>query len=93
LLRDSFRERRGGGRYSIGWRGVRVIIAGLDQDYISKPWEPMLQLFAIAEYVTKTSRHLHEMRATGKILTTQPCIRRPRCSRRRGSYDARCRRR
>src|SRR4029434_2503164 len=29
-------------------RGVRVIIAGLDQDYTGKPWEPMPQLLAIA---------------------------------------------
>ena len=35
-------------------RGVRVIIAGLDQDYLGKPWEPMPQLLAIAEYITKT---------------------------------------
>src|SRR5215813_5057849 len=34
--------------------GVRVIIAGLDQDYTGKPWEPMPQLLAIAEYITKT---------------------------------------
>jgi len=35
-------------------RGMRVIIAGLDQDYTGKPWEPMPQLLAIAEYITKT---------------------------------------
>ncbi len=35
-------------------RGVRVIVAGLDQDYTGKPWEPMPQLLAIAEYITKT---------------------------------------
>ena len=35
-------------------RGVRVIIAGLDQDYLGKPFEPMPQLLAIAEYITKT---------------------------------------
>src|SRR3984893_7614588 len=35
-------------------RGLRVIIAGLDQDYTGKPWEPMPQLLAIAEYITKT---------------------------------------
>src|SRR6185312_6312312 len=35
-------------------RGVRVIIAGLDQDYTGKPWEPMPQLLATAEYITKT---------------------------------------
>ena len=35
-------------------RGVRVIIAGLDQDYTGKPFDPMPQLLAIAEYITKT---------------------------------------
>src|SRR5437762_3889070 len=35
-------------------QGVRVIVAGLDQDYTGKPWEPMPQLLAIAEYITKT---------------------------------------
>jgi thymidine kinase len=35
-------------------RGLRVIIAGLDQDYTGKPFEPMPQLLAVAEYITKT---------------------------------------
>jgi thymidine kinase len=35
-------------------RGVRVIVAGLDQDYTGKPFEPMPQLLAVAEYITKT---------------------------------------
>ena len=34
-------------------RGVRVICAGLDQDYQGKPFEPMPHLLAIAEYITK----------------------------------------
>lgn len=33
--------------------GKRVIVAGLDQDYLGQPFEPMPQLMAIAEYVTK----------------------------------------
>ena len=33
--------------------GKRVIIAGLDMDYEGRPFEPMPQLLAIAEYVTK----------------------------------------
>lgn len=33
--------------------GVRVIIAGLDQDYLGKPFHPMPELMAIAEEVTK----------------------------------------
>jgi thymidine kinase len=34
-------------------RGVRVIAAGLDMDYLGKPFGPLPQLMAIAEYVTK----------------------------------------
>jgi thymidine kinase len=34
--------------------GVRVIVAGLDQDYTGRPFEPMPTLLAIAEYITKT---------------------------------------
>lgn len=34
-------------------QGVRVIVAGLDMDYLGKPFGPMPLLMAIAEYVTK----------------------------------------
>lgn len=34
--------------------GRRVIVAGLDQDFQGKPFEPMPQLLAVAEYITKT---------------------------------------
>ena len=34
--------------------GKRVVIAGLDQDFMGKPFEPMPQLLAVAEYITKT---------------------------------------
>ena len=34
-------------------QGVRVIAAGLDMDYLGKPFGPMPGLMAIAEYVTK----------------------------------------
>lgn len=34
--------------------GKRVIIAGLDQDYLGRPFEPMPQLLSIAEFITKT---------------------------------------
>jgi thymidine kinase len=35
-------------------RGLRVIVAGLDQDYRGRPFEPMPQILAVAEYVDKT---------------------------------------
>ena len=34
-------------------RGIRVIVAGLDMDYLGKPFGPLPQLMATAEYVTK----------------------------------------
>ncbi|MCD4817604.1 MAG: thymidine kinase [Candidatus Cloacimonetes bacterium] len=34
-------------------KGKRVIIAGLDQDYLGKPFGPMPKLLCIAEYITK----------------------------------------
>ncbi|MEX1138829.1 MAG: thymidine kinase [Bacteroidota bacterium] len=34
--------------------GRRVIVAGLDQDYRGKPFEPIPQLLAVAEYISKT---------------------------------------
>jgi thymidine kinase len=33
--------------------GKRVIVAGLDQDFLGEPFEPMPQLMAVAEFVTK----------------------------------------
>jgi len=39
---------------SLADAGRRVIVAGLDQDYKAIPFEPMPQLLAVAEYITKT---------------------------------------
>lgn len=36
-------------------RGIRVIVAGLDQDYQGVPFGPIPQLLAIAEYITKNN--------------------------------------
>jgi len=33
--------------------GIRVVVAGLDMDYLGKPFGPMPELMARAEYVTK----------------------------------------
>lgn len=38
---------------SLANKGVRVIAAGLDMDYLGNPFGPMPNLMAIAEYVTK----------------------------------------
>ena len=34
-------------------QGKRVIVAGLDMDYLGKPFGPMPQLLSIAEFITK----------------------------------------
>jgi thymidine kinase len=71
--------------------GVRVIVAGLDQDYLGKPFEPMPQLLAIAEYITKTraicmvcgnpANHTQRLvQSTDRVLLGAS-----------GTYEARCR--
>jgi thymidine kinase len=73
-------------------RGKRVIVAGLDQDYRGKPFEPMPQLLAIAEYITKTlaicvvcgnpaNRSYRKKKRTGRVLVGGADL-----------YEARCRR-
>ena len=73
-------------------RGKRVIVAGLDQDYLGRPFEPMPQLLAVAEYITKTlaicmvcggpANHTQRLVASSDrvLLGAQ------------GTYEARCRR-
>jgi thymidine kinase len=39
---------------TLAYQGKRVLVAGLDQDYRGIPFEPMPQLLAIAEYITKS---------------------------------------
>jgi thymidine kinase len=77
---------------SLADRGVRVIVAGLDQDYLGKPFEPMPQLLAIAEYITKThaicmvcgnpANHTQRLVASGDRVLVGAA----------GLYEARCRR-
>jgi thymidine kinase len=71
--------------------GKRVIVAGLDQDYLGKPFEPIPQLLAIAEYITKTLAIC--MVCGGPANHTQRLV----ASQERvlvgasGTYEARCR--
>jgi len=37
----------------LAFRGIRVIIAGLDMDFAAKPFGPMPDLLATADYITK----------------------------------------
>ncbi len=73
-------------------QGKRVIVAGLDQDYLGKPFEPMPQLLAIAEYITKT--HAICMVCGNPANHTQRLV--PSDDRvllgAQGVYEARCRR-
>ena len=73
-------------------RGKRVVVAGLDQDYLGRPFEPMPQLLAIAEYITKTlaicmvcgnpANHTQRLvPSTDRFLLGA-----------QGTYEARCRR-
>ena len=72
--------------------GKRVIVAGLDKDYLGKPFEPMPLLLAIAEYITKTlaicmvcgnpANHTQRLVQIGdRVLVGAE-----------GTYEARCRR-
>jgi thymidine kinase len=73
-------------------QGKRVIVAGLDQDYLGKPFEPMPQLLAIAEFITKT--HAICMVCGNPANHTQRLV--PSGDRvlvgAHGLYEARCRR-
>jgi thymidine kinase len=73
-------------------QGKRVIVAGLDQDYAGKPFEPMPQLLAIAEYITKTlaicmvcgspaNRTYRKVKRSGRVVVGGADL-----------YEARCRR-
>lgn len=71
--------------------GKRVIVAGLDQDYRGIPFDPMPELLAIAEYITKThaicvvcgnpANHTQRLsQDTGKVVVGAQDV-----------YEARCR--
>jgi thymidine kinase len=72
--------------------GKRVVVAGLDTDYLGQPFEPMPVLMAIAEYVTKThaicmvcgnpASHTQRLVASGERMLLGAS----------GTYEARCRR-
>ena len=72
--------------------GKRVVVAGLDTDYLGRPFEPMPALMAIAEYVTKThaicmvcgnpASHTQRLVASDERLLLGAT----------GTYEARCRR-
>ena len=71
--------------------GKRVIVAGLDTDYLGRPFEPMPHLLAIAEYITKNLAIC--------VVCGNPCDRSQRVVNRDArflvgetdAYEARCR--
>ncbi len=58
--------------------GIRVIVAGLDMDYLGNPFGAMPQLMAVAEYVTKVhaicvrcgnlAHHSHRLAKNDKLV-------------------------
>ncbi|MDQ3042551.1 MAG: thymidine kinase [Acidobacteriota bacterium] len=72
--------------------GKRVIIAGLDQDYLGRPFEPMPQLLSIAEFITKTHAICVNCGATANYSQrTSDSIERVEVGASE-KYEARCRR-
>ena len=59
-------------------KGIRVIVAGLDMDYLGKPFGPIPAIMAMAEYVTKVhaicvrcgnlAQHSHRVSGGNKLV-------------------------
>lgn len=72
--------------------GKRVIIAGLDTDYLGRPFHPMPELLAVADEITKTlaicmqcgnpAKHTQRLVASDDLIVVGAT----------GMYEARCRR-
>ncbi|HEU5451184.1 MAG TPA: thymidine kinase [Terriglobales bacterium] len=72
--------------------GKRIVIAGLDTDYLGRPFHPMPELLAIADEITKTlaicmqcgnpAKHTQRLVASEDLIVVGAA----------GMYEARCRR-
>jgi thymidine kinase len=72
--------------------GKRIIIAGLDTDYLGRPFHPMPELLAVADEITKTlaicmqcgnpAKHTQRLVASEELIVVGAT----------GMYEARCRR-
>ena len=72
--------------------GKRIIIAGLDTDYLGRPFHPMPELLAVADEITKTlaicmqcgnpAKHTQRLVASEELIVVGAA----------GMYEARCRR-
>jgi thymidine kinase len=59
-------------------KGIRVIVAGLDMDYLGNPFGPIPQLMAVAEFVTKVhaicvrcgdlANHSHRLKKNKELI-------------------------
>ncbi|MCB2224184.1 MAG: thymidine kinase [Actinobacteria bacterium] len=72
--------------------GKRVIVAGLDQDYLGRPFEPIPSLMLRAEYVTKALAVCHRCGGAGmftqRVIDSDELV----VLGSEDSYEARCRR-
>ncbi len=72
--------------------GKRIVIAGLDTDYLGRPFHPMPELLAVADEITKTlaicmqcgnpAKHTQRLVASEDLIVVGA----------EGMYEARCRR-
>ncbi len=72
--------------------GKRIVIAGLDTDYLGRPFHPMPELLAVADEITKTlaicmqcgnpAKHTQRLVASEQLIVVGAA----------GMYEARCRR-
>jgi thymidine kinase len=72
--------------------GKRILIAGLDTDYLGRPFHPMPELLAVADEITKTlaicmqcgnpAKHTQRLIASEELVVVGAA----------GMYEARCRR-
>lgn len=71
-------------------RGIRVIAAGLDMDYLGQPFGPMPNLMAVADYVTKVhaicmvcgdiaTHSFRKIEGGGQVLLGEKDVYEPRC--------------
>lgn len=74
----------------LAMRGIRVIVAGLDMDYLGKPFGQMPNLMAVADYITKlhaicvvcgniANVSYRKVDTSGQVLLGEKDIYEPRC--------------
>ena len=75
---------------TLALRGVRVIVAGLDMDYLGRPFGQMPNLLSIADYITKlhaicvqcgniANVSYRKTEQSGQVLVGEKDIYEPRC--------------